>query len=334
MKSRSARTLKSSRIRVALTMGDPSGIGAAIAARAINAVCPVCRTGREAADFTIIGDRWAFEQAAVLNKSKAIGARFIDLKNVPRKNFSFGKVKKEYGRASIEYLEKAMELIKNKEIDCLVTCPISKEAINLAGCRFPGHTEYLAEKTAVKDFVMLLLSRELKIALVTGHIPLSAVPGAITEDSIYKTILLTFESLKRFFLIKRPRMVVCGLNPHASDNGLIGSQDIRIIKPAVQKASLKLKYVFGPLSSDWAILKTRQKEFDCAVAMYHDQALIPLKLCGWKNGVNMTLGLPFVRTSPLHGTAFDIAGKGKADPSSLIEAIRLAVKCTRNLRKN
>ena len=325
MNSKSKHILKSSRIRVGITMGDPSGIGPAITLKAINEL-------RDLAEFVLIGDKWVFEHASCL-MPHASCVKFIDLNNVPHNNFSFGKVKAEYGKASIEYLDKALELIKNKEIDCLVTCPISKEAINLAGLNWPGHTEYLAKRTHTKDFVMMLLNKHLKISLVTRHISLKRVAWEITKDKISKTILLTYKSLRELFLVKVPRIVVCGLNPHASDNGVLGKEENRIIKPALKSLRKKIKHIYGPLSADVAISKANQKEYDCVIVMYHDQALIPLKLLDKQTGVNITLGLPFVRTSPLHGTAFDIAANSAlANPASLIEAIKLAIRCTLNLK--
>lgn len=309
-------------------MGDPSGIGAAIILKAIPKL-------KNLANFIVIGD------GRVLGKLKTRGyeleaARLVDLNNVRRNNFSFGKVRAEYGKASIEYLDKALELFSNKEIDCLVTCPVSKEAVSLAGFKFRGHTEYLAGRTHTKDFVMLLLNKGLKISLVTRHTPLKDVPLKINKEVIYKTILLTHEGIKEMLALASPRIAVCGLNPHASDNGLIGDEENRYIKPVIQKLRRKFKMqIDGPLSADVAIYKAMRNEYDCVIAMYHDQALIPLKLFGNDSGVNMTLGLPFVRTSPLHGTAFDIASNPDlANPDSLIEAIRLAAKCTINQRKD
>jgi 4-hydroxythreonine-4-phosphate dehydrogenase len=316
------------RVRIGITMGDPAGIGPEIAAKALSRLAV---TG--IADFLVIGDRRVFDKIRN-RKSEIPNCRFMDLHNVARRNFSFGRVKAEYGRASIEYLDKALDLIRSREIDCLVTCPISKEAISLAGFNYSGHTEYLSARTGIQDSVMMLLNRELKIILLTRHIPLVKVASRLNERGIVKNILLTWESLQRLFLINQPRIVVCGLNPHASDNGVIGSEENRIIKPALEKlrALGKLR-IDGPLSADAAIFKARQGLYDCVVAMYHDQALIPLKLSGAGEGVNMTLGLPFVRTSVLHGTAFDICGRNLADCSSLIASIRLAVKCTLNQRK-
>jgi 4-hydroxythreonine-4-phosphate dehydrogenase len=181
---------------------------------------------------------------------------------------------------------------------------------------------------------MMLLNRHLKISLVTRHIPLLSVPAELDKDKLYKNIFITHNYLKRFFLLKEPRIVVCGLNPHASDNGLIGKEENRIIKPVLKGLKARIKHLDGPLSADVAIQKAYTKKYDCVIAIYHDQALIALKILDNKTGVNLTLGLPFVRTSPLHGTAFDIAAKpGLADPSSLMEAIRVAIQCTRNQKR-
>jgi 4-hydroxythreonine-4-phosphate dehydrogenase len=233
----------------------------------------------------------------------------------------------------MEYLDKALELIKNQEIDCLVTCPLSKEAVNLAGFSgFSGHTEYLARYAKVKNYVMMLANKYLRFSLVTRHIPLAKVSKLLSIGDICATLALTQKYLKDFFAISNPRLVVLGLNPHASDNGLIGDEEGKIITPAVKIMRKKIKHLDGPLPADVGVRHLAQKKYDAAIAMYHDQALIPLKLLGGLNGTNLTLGLPFVRVSPLHGTAFDIAASDIADPASLIEAIKLAALCTTNLK--
>ena len=313
------------KIRVGITMGDPSGIGPTIIAKAMPKV-------KDLAEFVVIGDEWVFNQVSGV-RCQVSGIKFIDLNNVTHKNFSFGEIRAEYGRASIEYLDKALELIKKKEVDCLVTCPISKEAVNLGGCRFWGHTEYLERHTKTKQAVMMLLNKELKFSLVTRHIPLKDVSRALNRDKLYQNIYITYRALKDIFFIGNPHIVVCGLNPHASDNGILGKEENRVVQPVLSRVRNKIRYIDGPISADVAVFKARQKEYDCVIAMYHDQALIPLKLLGSNTGVNLTLGLPFIRTSPLHGTAFDIAGTGLPDPSSLIEAIKLAVRCTLNLKR-
>ncbi|MFH0791307.1 MAG: 4-hydroxythreonine-4-phosphate dehydrogenase PdxA [Candidatus Omnitrophota bacterium] len=328
-----------SKIRIGITMGDPSGIGAAIIAKAIKEI-------KFSAELVVIGDRWVFDKsrdrACPCPLSVETGRdlsvksqkfRFVDLNNVPRKDFKFGKIRAEYGRASVEYLDKAMDLIKKNEIDSLVTAPISKQAVNLAGFRFAGHTEYLEERTQTKNTVMMLSNKRLRFSLVTRHIPLEDVASRLNKEELYKTILITYQSLRTLFLIKEPRIVVCGLNPHASDNGIIGGQENRIIKPVIKRFKKNIRYIEGPLSSDIAVKRAFEKKYDCAIAMYHDQALIPLKLSDSCSGVNLTLGLPFIRTSPLHGTAFDIAAVTLADPRSLIEAIRLNIICASNQRR-
>jgi 4-phospho-D-threonate 3-dehydrogenase / 4-phospho-D-erythronate 3-dehydrogenase len=309
------------KIRVGITMGDPSGIGPAIIRKALKNI-------RAPADFTVIGDRGIFDRCAV-SGLRPPDIKFIDLANVKSKKFSFGKIKAEYGKASIEYLDAALSLIKDKEIECLVTCPISKEAVNLAGVRFSGHTEYLAEGAKCAN-------KNLKFSLVTRHIALKDVPQAINKDNLYDNLLITYRGLKDLFGIQRPRIVVCGLNPHASDNGVIGREEALIISPVVGKIKSKFKVdIDGPLSADVAIYKAGMGRYDCVIAIYHDQALIPLKLSGRETGVNLTLGLPFIRTSPLHGTAFDIAGHyQQACPQPLIEAIKIALRCVSNLKRN
>jgi 4-hydroxythreonine-4-phosphate dehydrogenase len=313
-------------IRIGITMGDPSGIGPEITAKAVAQL-------KGLAQFVIIGDGYVFDKVAKSQSQKVTSMKFIDLNNVNHKSFSFGKIRVEYGRASMEYLDKAMELLEKKQIDCLVTCPISKEAINLAGFHFSGHTEYFSKKTKIKNLVMLLLNKDIRFSLVTRHIPLKKVAKELNCETISKTISATYKSLQKNFSIPHPRIAVCGINPHGSDNGIIGDEENRIIRPVLARLKSKLKGISGPLPADTAIAKAKRKEYDCVIAMYHDQALIPLKLLGDDTGVNMTLGLPFVRTSPLHGTAFDIAGKNKANPASLIASIKLALGCTLNQRK-
>ena len=314
------------KIRIGITMGDPSGIGPYIAAVAVEKL-------KGKADLTVIGDRFVLDKAKKLGSNP--GYKLVDLKNVYTASFRFGKVRAEYGKASVEYLDKAIELVKAGQLDCIVTCPISKESINLAGYSYSGHTEYFAAKTNTPDFVMMLLNRFLKISLVTRHIPLKDVPGKVNRENFSKAVMITHGALRQLFSLPRPRIAVCGLNPHASDNGVIGKEENLVIKPEIEKLRKKGININGPISADVAALKTYEGHYDCLIAMYHDQALIPLKLLDAKSGVNITLGLPFIRTSPLHGTAFDIAKESlrKADPSSLIEAIQAAIQCSRNSLK-
>jgi len=325
MNSKNNPISKSNKIRVGITIGDPSGIGPAITRKALNAL-------KGTADFVVIGDKWVLNHLPE-GATRMPEARFIDLNNVNRNNFVFGRIKAEYGRASIEYLDKALELLNNNEVDCLVTAPISKEAISKAGFKYGGHTEYFLKKSGVDEVVMMLLNDKLRFSLITRHIPLKEVPAALATDKIYRNILITFKSLKSLFGIRAPRLALCSLNPHASENGLIGNEESKIIKPVLRKLSGKIS-VEGPVPADVAILRAFEGKYDCLIAMYHDQALIPLKLTGYETGVNITLGLPFIRTSPLHGTAFDIAKTPrKANPRSMISAIKLAIKCASNLKR-
>ncbi|MBU4252205.1 MAG: 4-hydroxythreonine-4-phosphate dehydrogenase PdxA [Candidatus Omnitrophica bacterium] len=322
-------TSKSSKIRVGLTIGDPAGIGPAITLQALKIL-------KGKADFTVIGSRLVLAKAAKMLKIAPLPVEIIDVDNVQEKNFKFGSLNAQNGAACLEYLDAALELLKKNKIDCLVTCPISKKAINLSGSKFSGHTEYLAQGSGVKDLVMMLINDKLKFSLVTRHIRLRDVSRMLTRKKLENNILNTLKGLKSLFLIKKPRLVVCGINPHASDNGVMGTEEQRIIIPVIKSLNKKLNRlaIGGVCGADVAISQAAKGKFDCVIAAYHDQALIALKLTGFDSGVNLTLGLPFVRTSPLHGVAFDIAGKpALANPRSLIAAIKLAIKCTLNQRK-
>jgi len=322
-------TSKSSKIRVGLTIGDPAGIGAAITLRALKIL-------KNKADFTVIGSGLVLAKAAKLLKTAPLPVKLIDLNNVQEKKFKFGSLNAQNGKASLEYLDVGLESLKKNKIDCLVTCPISKAAVNLAGARFSGHTEYLGKRTGCQDLVMMLINDKLKFSLVTRHIRLCDVSRMLTQKKLENNILNTVEGLKNLFLIKKPRLVICGVNPHASDKGVIGTEEQEIIIPVIKSLNKKLNgaTIGGVLAADVAIWQAAQGKFDCVIAAYHDQALIALKLTGFDSGVNLTLGLPFVRTSPLHGVAFDIARKPVlANPRSLMAAIKLAIKCTLNQKK-
>jgi len=327
MSLRKSHILKSSKIKIGITMGDPSGIGPEIIAKSFD---ELSRFG----DIVIIGDAWVLaKHKAKIPKHKI---SLIDLNNVVRKNFRFGQARAEYGRASIEYVDAALDLIKHGYIDCLVTCPISKKAVSESGLSgFSGHTSYLVRKVSAKKHAMMLLNRYMRFSLVTEHLPVKFVSKNLSSVKIADNIDITLEALKEMFLIKKPRLAVSALNPHASDNGLLGEEEQEIICPALRRARKNNpgSIIDGPLPADIAASLGRS-EYDCIIAMYHDQALIPLKLSDPSTGVNLTLGLGFVRTSPLHGVAFDIAGKFIASPASLIQSVRTSVLCTSNLRKS
>lgn len=231
----------------------------------------------------------------------------------------------------LKYLDEAVRLIQHKRADALVTAPVNKEAINRAGLRFKGQTEYLATLTHTRDVLMMFVAGRLKVSLVTRHLTLNEVSRGLTVDNVFTTIHLTYQSLKRYFGIRCPKIGVCGLNPHAGEGGFIGNEEERIIIPALKRLKKRLGKseglnIEGPFASDSLFYDAYRGRFDAVVAMYHDQGLAPLKMVARDYAVNVTFGLPFIRTSPDHGTGYDIAGKGIADAGSMIQAIRLAVR--------
>lgn len=305
-------------------MGDPAGIGPEVTVKALSDL----RISK-LAHFLVIGDFFVIDKIRKSLRTKP-EISLLDLANVRTTNFAFGIQKSAFGKASMEYIDKALGILKAGEADALVTAPVNKSSIRSAGFKeFEGHTEYLAKKTAQKEFAMMFVGKSLKITLCSRHIALRDVASAITVDSICRTIRLTHEYLKRYFGVEDPKIAVTGLNPHASDNGLFGDEEERVIIPAIRKASIGIKNIYGPLPADAVFYETLKGKFDAVVAMYHDQALAPFKTLYFNDGVNLTLGLPFIRTSPDHGTAFDIAGKGIADATSMKEAILLACKLSK-----
>lgn len=228
-----------------------------------------------------------------------------------------------------EAIQKAVEILKSRGADALVTAPVNKSAINKSGIPFRGHTEYLANATGTKKFTMMFCSSSLRVTVVTRHIPLKEVPHTLTQQNVRDSIELTAEGLKRYFGIHRPRIGVSGLNPHCGEEGYMGIEEKKIIAPAIRHARLKIPGVQGPLPADVVFHMAYKGKFDAVISMYHDQGLGPFKMIAFEKGVNVTLGLPFVRTSPDHGTAYDIAGKGIADPASMKQAIKLAVTMCR-----
>ncbi|WP_243644893.1 4-hydroxythreonine-4-phosphate dehydrogenase PdxA [Phorcysia thermohydrogeniphila] len=237
--------------------------------------------------------------------------------NVP---FKPGEVGKDSGKAQILYIEKAIEDAKRGEIKAIVTLPINKESAKLGGFPFPGHTEFLAHAFGVKEYAMMLANEKLKVVLQTTHVALKEVPSLITEEKILSKLRLIDKSLKK------PRIAVAGLNPHAGENGLFGDEELKIIRPAIEKAKKEGINVAGPLPADTVFVRALKGEFEVVLCMYHDQGLIPIKLLGFGNSVNVTLGLPVVRTSVDHGTAYDIAGKGIASPESFKTAVKMAIE--------
>ncbi len=245
-------------------------------------------------------------------------------------NVELGSVSMEAGKYAFISLEKATEDLINKEIDVLVTAPINKDNIQSDEFNFPGHTEYLMQKDESEDVLMFMVSDVARIGMVTGHIPLKEVSKKITTEGIFKKIILMQKSLMEDFGIRKPRIAVLGLNPHAGDNGLLGDEEEKIIIPAVNQAKHIDILAFGPYAADGFFGSGNFKNFDGILAMYHDQGLIPSKLLSFGNGINFTAGLKIIRTSPDHGTAYEIAGKNMADESSFRNAIYKAIEIHKN----
>ncbi|MDP8266712.1 MAG: 4-hydroxythreonine-4-phosphate dehydrogenase PdxA [Candidatus Aceula meridiana] len=302
---------------IVITMGDPCGIGPEIIAKAL------CHPQvNKLGNFHIIGDYQVFSKYA---KKPVANTTFLDLKNIS-KPLEIATVNKKAGQASLEYLDTALSLLKAKKFSALVTGPVCKEAVQMVIPKFKGHTEYLANFFGIKKYDMMFVVDQLKIVVATRHIPLSKVSKAITLKSIYQTIDLTAKSLKTFFKLKNPKIAICGLNPHAGEGGGIGKEEVTTITPAIKKAQRLYPKVLGPFAADTLFCPSALKKFDAVIAMYHDQGLIPTKATSFNKLVNFTIGLPIIRTSPAHGTAFDIVGKNKANPSSMIESIKLAAR--------
>nr|BCX01939.1 MAG: 4-hydroxythreonine-4-phosphate dehydrogenase [Bacteroidota bacterium] len=235
-----------------------------------------------------------------------------------------GTVSAQAGEAAMRALEAALEACREGRCAALVTAPISKEAIHRAGYGYPGHTEYLAEKLGVSRYTMLMIWGELRLGMVSVHVPLRQVVEEVTRERILDRLEIIDQSLRRDWGIQRPRIAVLGLNPHAGDGGVLGREEIEIIEPALEEARQGGILAFGPFSADGFFATAAYRRYDAVLAMYHDQAQIPFKTLAFYEGVNYTAGLPIVRTSPDHGTAFDIAGKGLARPDSLRAALHLA----------
>ena len=263
-------------------------------------------------------------QEASLNRANIINC--ID-ENI---RVELGKSTEAAGESSYLALEKAVDDLKTGLIDVLVTAPINKDNIQSEKFKFPGHTEYLAQQFNSRDFVMLMVSHNLKVGVVTGHIPLSDVAKSITRDKILSKLRIIARSLVEDFSVTNPRIAVLALNPHAGDNGLIGTEEKNIIIPALEQARNEGITALGPYPADGFFGSGDFSRFDAILAMYHDQGLIPFKFSSFDQGVNYTAGLPVIRTSPAHGTAFDIAGEDKASPDSFREALYLAIDIHKN----
>lgn len=310
-------------IPIGITMGDPAGIGPEIVVKLHEA--------RPDAAVVVFGDPGVLRDAVkrlgrtlpVLEGHQPVAGRLVVRATSRGPSVALGAVSAAAGAAAHAAIMGAIAAARAGEIRAIVTAPIHKEALKAAGIAHPGHTEILAEATGTADFGMMLANDVLRVMLVSIHVSLARAIALVTEESVLRAIRLADHGT-RAFGVAHPRIAVAGLNPHAGENGLFGREDIEIIAPAVAAARDAGLDAQGPFPPDTVFMRARQGAFDVVVAMYHDQGLIPIKYLGLDRGVNITVGLPFVRTSVDHGTAFDIAGRGIADPASLIEALKVA----------
>lgn len=319
-----------------LTMGCPVGVGPEL-------ILKLFTSPQD--DIVVIGDSTVLDDCGkALNLSSEIVSwhpgQDIHVGTIPVycpdggrcEKSPWGKPTVQTGRAMGRYIEEAVSLIKSGHLSGMVTCPITKTALNAGGYPFPGHTEMLADLCETAEYGMMMAGSSLKVTLVTIHTPLAAVPQALTTHSIFAMIKRTHSALVGDFGLASPRVAVAGLNPHAGEDGMFGDEESLVITPAIEKAVALGMQVLGPYPPDTVFTKAVNGEFDGVVCMYHDQGLIPFKLLHFSDGVNVTFGLPIVRTSVDHGTAYDIAGKGIADPTSLIAACDMARLIVRNRR--
>ncbi|MEX0722183.1 MAG: 4-hydroxythreonine-4-phosphate dehydrogenase PdxA [Balneolaceae bacterium] len=317
---------------IAITIGDINGIGPEIILKVLKEVnlsnstpviiAPVDVLRFYASELSMNFEFHTAETPADIRKNEV---NVIPL-DIPSLKINPGKQSGESGKVAMLSIEKGIDLVKEGACHALITAPISKEAVNLAGYNIPGHTEFLASKTHTADVLMMLVSGNLRVALATTHIPIHKVANAITKSLIKDKIEILRKSLKGDFDISTPKIAVFGLNPHAGDGGVIGEEEIEIISPVLDEIRKKGMEVDGPFPADGFFGQKLHEKYDAILAMYHDQGLAPFKLLSFGKGVNFTAGLPIIRTSPDHGTAFNIAGKGMADSSSFKQAYNLALQ--------
>ena len=301
---------------ILITMGEPGGVGPELAVRAWHKL-----KGRAGArPLRLVGDPDVFRASGAIASDSVIATRAVS------KPHQAGHAEPENALAVTEAIEMAVDLATNGAAAAAVTAPIHKAAMIAGGFAFPGHTEFLAHLTGAERAVMMLVGADLRVVPLTIHEPIAKVPGLVTTRAIVETGEIVLAALRRDFGIARPRLAIAGLNPHAGEAGEIGREEIDIIAPAVEALRGGGHNVQGPLPADTMFHAEARARYDAALCMYHDQALIPIKTLAFWDGVNVTLGLPIVRTSPDHGTALDIAGTGKADLRSMLAAIDLAAK--------
>lgn len=326
--------------KIAISMGDPNGIGPEVTFKSLKSF------DLESSIPVWIGSRSVFEYYTEMfgiqlptkpfTSNSELDTGFVyllDLFDDAEFELTPGEISKEAGRLAMEAVHQGIELCMHRQANALVTAPISKEAIHKAGYNVPGHTEFLAEKTGTEEVVMLLASDDLRVALATIHIPLKDVVKSVQKEKLQSHIRILHESLRKDFGLYEPKIGVLGLNPHAGDGGVIGNEEIEIIGPAIEELSIEGLNVVGPFAADGYFGNQIYEQFDATFAMYHDQGLIPFKALTFGEGVNFTAGLPIIRTSPDHGTAFNIAGKNIADKQSFQSAYQMAVMMAENRAK-
>ena len=327
-------------VTLAVTMGDPRGVGPELILKVLQQPDP----SGGGASLVIVGCGAVLEHAAAalgrpcdlppaLDLPGATAPiSLLDLDNFPPDRLEPRRPDPLGGQASLDYIHEAVRLALDGRVDGIVTGPISKEAIAAAGSPFPGHTELLAHLTGAEQAVMLLVAGPLRVALVTTHVALRDVAEALSAEAIVRVARVLDAGLRRFFGLAGPRLALCALNPHAGDGGRFGDEEERVLRPALAAAREVGVELAGPEPADSAFLKASAGRYDAVLALYHDQGMIPVKLAGLDRVVNVTLGLPVVRTSVGHGTAYDIAGTGRASEGSLVEAIRLGARMARVAR--
>lgn len=316
---------------IAITGGDFNGIGPEVILKTLSGqqdedVTPVILSSPNVIDFyrSNLNLEIEFHHAQTVKDITSGRVNILNPFKAETPTIEPGGFTKQSGKCAMLAVEKAIELCKNEQVDAMVTAPISKEAVNKAGYHIPGHTEFLAEQTGTDDFMMMLVNDDLRVGLASVHIPLHKVAGALTINGIVNNVSIMNRSLQRDFGIAQPNIAVLGLNPHAGDGGIIGTEETNIISPAIDQARTQNIEASGPHPADGFFGNQKYENYDGTLAIYHDQGLIPFKTLSFGRGVNFTAGLPIIRTSPDHGTAFDIAGQNKANPSSFKQAYMLA----------
>jgi len=324
---------------IGITMGDPTGIGPEIIAKALFKEEPyrVCRPivfGDPAVlmrTLELLGLPATIEVVSSPPKTDfAPGKLFlVASSNLPPESIRLGHPDRVCGEAMVRYIIDAVSWVKEGDLRAITTCPINKQAMNLAGYSFCGHTELLAHLAQSRRTAMMFLGSRWKVILVTTHLPLKEIASWITRERVLSTIQMAKEGLQQFFSLSHPRIAVLGLNPHCGEEGLLGEEEEQAILPAIEEAREQGIDVEGPFPGDSFFDLSTENPFDVIVAMYHDQGLIPIKMVDFREAVNLTLGLPFVRTSVGHGTAYDIVGQGLADPTNLLKAITTAAELSK-----